>query len=163
MQAELFATREKNGVYVPADIYDAREKTSLFMTQRVEALEAEVEAVKEAAQQELAATRQAADAAAQHAVTALAAVEQVRQTLILDLPFVQRALSSVQPVNTMLHLLQVLVACQGWALPALQLPRSQGQSAGLQAQSREFRLLHPSCACLHIAPMRPTITRFWQA
>ena len=80
MQAELFATREKNGVYVPADIYDAREKTSLFMTQRVEALEAEVEAVKEAAQQELATTREAAEAAAQHAATTLAAVEQVGPT-----------------------------------------------------------------------------------
>ena len=164
MQAELFATREKNGVYVPADIYDAREKTSLFMTQRVEALEAEVEAVKEAAQQELAATRQAADAAAQRGATALAAVEQVRQTLNLDLPFVQRALSSVQHVATMLQLLQVLVgkprprfACPIAALVARAECRLAGSKQRVQVAASVLCLPGPLAATpgVHAALLRP--------
>ena len=77
VQAELFATREKNGIYVPAELFDAREKTSLFMSQRVEALEAELEAAKEAAQQELVATREAAAAAAERQAASLTAAEQV--------------------------------------------------------------------------------------
>ena len=77
LKAELHATREKNGVYVPADQFDAREKTSAFMHQRVEALEAELEAAKEAAKLELDAAHEASrQAAAQHAER-IAEAEQV--------------------------------------------------------------------------------------
>lgn len=62
---------------MPAEIYDAREKTSLFMSQRVEALEAEVAAGKEAAALELTATREVAEAAARRAAAELAAAAQV--------------------------------------------------------------------------------------
>ena len=43
LKAELFATREKNGIYIPADQYEQREQCSRANTVRLEALEAELE------------------------------------------------------------------------------------------------------------------------
>ena len=77
LKAELHATREKNGVYIPAEQFDAREKTSAFMGQRVESLEAELEAAREAAKLELEATREAAAQAAAEQAAKLAQAQQV--------------------------------------------------------------------------------------
>jgi hypothetical protein len=43
----LFATREKNGVYIPVDQYQQQELASAAACARVEALELELEAIKE--------------------------------------------------------------------------------------------------------------------
>eukprot|EP00884_Botryococcus_braunii_P002389 jgi/Botrbrau1/12150/Bobra.0186s0062.2 len=47
LKAELFATREKNGVYIPVDQYQQQELASAAACARVEALELELEAIKE--------------------------------------------------------------------------------------------------------------------
>jgi hypothetical protein len=49
-QAELFATREKNGIYIPADQYQQKEVSSAASQARAEALEQELEAAREAHQ-----------------------------------------------------------------------------------------------------------------
>ncbi|KAK9807071.1 hypothetical protein WJX73_000118 [Symbiochloris irregularis] len=51
LKAELHATREKNGVYLPADQFESRETNSKMLQSQVEALEAEREASAEAARQ----------------------------------------------------------------------------------------------------------------
>ena len=43
LKAELVATREKNGIYVPADQYEQREESSKVNAARLEMLEAEME------------------------------------------------------------------------------------------------------------------------
>lgn len=43
LKAELFATREKNGIYVPADQYEQREESSKKNQFRIEELEAAME------------------------------------------------------------------------------------------------------------------------
>ncbi len=43
LKAELFATREKNGVYLPADQYEQREESSKATQAKLESLEAELE------------------------------------------------------------------------------------------------------------------------
>lgn len=43
LKAELFATREKNGVYLPADQFEQREESSKATQAKLEALEAEME------------------------------------------------------------------------------------------------------------------------
>ncbi|KAK9804380.1 hypothetical protein WJX72_010110 [[Myrmecia] bisecta] len=52
LKAELFATREKNGVYVPLDQHSQREQDEQQMRQRLDMLEVELEAFKETAKQE---------------------------------------------------------------------------------------------------------------
>jgi hypothetical protein len=46
----LFATREKNGVYIPVDQYQQQEMASAAALARVEVLELELEAAKDAHQ-----------------------------------------------------------------------------------------------------------------
>lgn len=43
LKAELFATREKNGVYLPTDQFEQREESSKVTAARLEFLEAEME------------------------------------------------------------------------------------------------------------------------
>ena len=43
LKAELFATREKNGIYLPADQFEQREESSKANQARLEFLEAEAE------------------------------------------------------------------------------------------------------------------------
>ena len=43
LKAELFATREKNGIYLPADQFELREESSKATQARLEVLEAEME------------------------------------------------------------------------------------------------------------------------
>ncbi len=52
-QAELFATREKNGVYIPVDQYQQQEMASATALARISALEMELETAKEAHQSAL--------------------------------------------------------------------------------------------------------------
>ncbi|KAK9827565.1 hypothetical protein WJX74_010806 [Apatococcus lobatus] len=53
LKGELFATREKNGVYVPSDAYAAREEEEKANRMRIEMLEAELEGAKDGHRQEL--------------------------------------------------------------------------------------------------------------
>ena len=53
LKAELFATREKNGIYVPADQYEQREESSKKNQFRIEELEAAMEALSVTHQAEL--------------------------------------------------------------------------------------------------------------
>ena len=43
LKAELFATREKNGIYLPADQFEQREESSKVTAAKLEFLEAEME------------------------------------------------------------------------------------------------------------------------
>ena len=45
LKAELFATREKNGIYVPADQYEQREENTKQSQVKIEVLEADIEAL----------------------------------------------------------------------------------------------------------------------
>lgn len=45
LKAELFATREKNGIYLPADQFEQREESSKATQARLEVLEAEAEQI----------------------------------------------------------------------------------------------------------------------
>ncbi|BDA48169.1 Kinesin-like protein KIN-5C [Coccomyxa sp. Obi] len=48
LKAELFCTREKNGVYMPADQFQQREQSSAQLAARVETLEGDLELLREA-------------------------------------------------------------------------------------------------------------------
>ena len=70
LKAELFATREKNGIYVPADQYEQREESSKLNQVKIEVLEADMEAL--ALKNKLEAEKVAAE---------LALLQQVSKTL----------------------------------------------------------------------------------